>query len=60
MLKCLTKDRVERKIWPNNVLFYPHLAAKALNLLPKAVQILKKVTNVIDIIHRKDAGKTNL
>ena len=42
------------------MLFYPHLAAKALYLLPKAVQILKKVTNVIDIIHGKDAEKTKL
>ena len=42
MLKRLTQNRVERKVGPNNVLFHPHLATEALNLLPQAVQILKK------------------
>jgi hypothetical protein len=47
VLKGLAQDRVEGQVRPDNVLLDPHVAAKALDLLPQAIQILKNETKNI-------------
>ena len=54
VLESLTEHRVECQVGPNDVLLNPHLAPQTLDLLPKAIKVLKKFFTIITIIrHRR-------
>ena len=42
VLESLTEHRVECEVGPNDVLLNPHLAPQTLDLLPKAIKVLKQ------------------
>ena len=42
VLESLAEHRVECQVGPNDVLLNPHLAPQTLDLLPKAIKVLKQ------------------
>lgn len=51
VLQSLAQDRVEGQVGAHDVLLDPHVAAKTLDLLPQAIQILKEYCRLDTVLN---------